>query len=128
MKRDPDEQKMHQTQLVVWLTGGGLVTCAWFWSGAAVALSVALGSIIAGLNLFVLARSVRNLLAGQSASWAVIAACKFLVLLGVTYLALSHDRVSALGFALGIAALPIGICVSTLFLNAEPSPAETDHA
>jgi uncharacterized membrane protein len=148
MKLDPDQRNMQQTQLVVWLVGAGLTLIAWTWSDAAFALSVALGGTISGLNLFILARAVRKLLSGQSASWGFVAAIKFLALMGVTFLALRHEQVNALGFALGIAALPVGICVSTLFfsgdppdvapLNANPNPlldrtvnpssAETDHA
>jgi len=80
---------------------------------------------------------VRNLMDGLSFSWGAVAAGKFLLLMAVTYVALSSRYIEALGFALGIAALPLGIVFSGLFLSpsrpltpssVRPAPVETDHA
>ncbi len=128
---------MQRTHRAVWVVGGVLTCVAYYLGDGVLALSAFVGAVLAGLNLLVLARTVRNLLDGLSASWGAVAAAKFMLLLGATYLALSSDYIDALGFTLGLAALPFGIVLSSVFLtpsrNSNPramgaSSAEIDNA
>jgi hypothetical protein len=91
-------------------------------------LSALVGSFIAVANLWVLSRAVRNLLSGSGSRtpWALVAAAKFFVLLGVTYVLVRSGVIAPLGLALGFGALPVGILLSGL---ASPrTREETDHA
>jgi hypothetical protein len=137
MTQNPNEDAMRPTHRAVWTVGALLASAAWFWGSPKLGLSVAVGCSVAGANLWVLSRTVRNLMDGLSFSWGAVAAGKFLLLMAVTYVALSSRYIEALGFALGIAALPLGIVFSGLFLSpsrpltpssVRPAPVETDHA
>ena len=91
-------------------------------------VSALVGASVAVANLWVLSRAVRNLLsgAGSRSPWAIVAAAKFFVLLGVTYALVRSGVIAPLGLALGFGALPVGILLSGL---ASPRPREeTDHA
>ncbi len=122
MKLNPDEDAMRQTHKAVWSMGAALSCGAFYFGGGQLALSTFVGAALAGVNLLVLTRTVRNLLAGFSASWGGVAAGKFLALMGATYLALNNDFIEPLGFALGIGALPLGIVFSSLFFSPTGNP------
>ena len=107
-----------------------------YFSGRA-AFSVFCGAAIASLNLWVLSRSVSNLLSGQSSGWAAAAAFKFVALLALVYLLLQSGAVGTIGLAVGFGALPLGILLAGVFgtpqepssLSAtRPKNAESDHA
>jgi len=136
MKPNPDEDALRPTYRMVGLVGVLLSACAWIWGNAALGFSAAVGAGLATANLWVLARTVRNLLIGSSPSWGGVAALKFLALLGITYLALNNQHIDALGFALGIFALPLGIVIAGLLFppndkhhhTVKSSSAKTDNA
>lgn len=97
-------------------------------------LSVLAGAGVALGNLWVMARTVKNLLGGQGASvpWSAVAVLKFFALFGVTYLLVRSPALEALGLAVGFVALPLGVVFGSL-LQAPPDPAarlneESDHA
>jgi hypothetical protein len=129
MKPNSDENAMRRTHVAVGLVGVSLALAAWFWGGRALALGTAVGATVAALNLWVLARTVRNLLSGLSMSWGAVAAGKFLILMAVTYLALNSSFLSPLGFALGVGALPLGIVIAGLIAHGDPAinPAEANE-
>lgn len=120
-----------------------LLRSYWAVSGAGVVLSVGVGvtwgpawavgalvgALIATANLYVLARSVSGLLAGQSRPWGIVVALKFVVLLALTFVLLGSGWVSPLALALGFAALPLGIVIATLLPPRSDSlHQKTDHA
>ena len=125
---------MRRTQWVVSFVGIILTAGAWGMQGLVWSLGTFVGACLASMNLWVLARSVSQLLKGRSGSWAAVAGAKFLALLGLTYLALNHPLINPIAFSLGLCALPLGIVFAGLFV-AQPasddeaaSAAESDHA
>jgi hypothetical protein len=98
--------------------------------GIRAAGSVLIGALVALGNLWVLARAVKNLLAGGQAKWAGVAFLKFLVLLAVTYGLVKSGVIDPLTLAVGFGSLPLGILVAgTFFAPADPSLVkDTDHA
>jgi hypothetical protein len=104
--------------------------------GVSFGLSVLAGTAVALGNLWVLARTVRNLLAGSGTSvpWSAVAVLKFFALFGVTYLLVRSPAIEALGLTVGFVALPLGLVFGSL-LQAPPDASaaarlseESDHA
>jgi hypothetical protein len=92
--------------------------------GAEAGLGVAVGGALATVNLILFARLIEAFLAqkGSSAPWAVLGALKLLGLFAVAWIVLRTGMFSALAFAVGYAALPIGITLGTLFKKPPPDP------
>ena len=112
------DQDLARTYRAVFGVGVALSVGAWVLLDARAAMGVVLGAGMSGLSLVLLAKAVRNLLAGARSSWALLAVFKFAFLLVLTYWVLQSRLVPALGLALGIGALPLGIFVSSLFIPA----------
>jgi len=87
--------------------------------GAHVALSTAAGAALGVLDLWLLTRMVRAMVAiepsRQGARWAPLVLIKFLLLFTGVILLLSRNVFLPLPFLAGLAALPVGIVVGTLF-------------
>lgn len=82
------------------------------------ALGVAVGGVIATVNLIVFARVIVAFLGQkreQTGPWVAVALLKLVLLFGGVWLILKSGTVSALALAVGYAALPLGITLGTLF-------------
>ena len=84
---------------------------------------VALGGILAALNLAAIGLVVRGVVRGASLSWGALATVKFAVLLLVTWVVLKNHWAGVLPLALGYASLPLGIVVGQL-MRAAPARRE----
>lgn len=87
--------------------------------GADACLGVALGGLVATLNLWIFAFIGRGVLAGgrRSRLWALVAVAKFLGLFGGAWVLMKAGYASPLTLALGYGAMPLGITIGT-FLRA----------
>ena len=85
-------------------------------SGWSNALGVAVGAITATVNLWLFAYIGRGILAGgpRSRLFGLLAALKFVALLGVAYLLMRSQLTSGLMLAVGYGSLPVGIAVSMM--------------
>jgi len=102
--------------------GGLMALAALVVLGPASGLGVAVGGLIATLNLWFFAHIGRGVLAGGSRGrlWGLIAATKFIGLFGGAWLLLQADLTQPLTLAIGYAALPLGITIGS-FLRREDS-------
>ena len=124
MKRDP---ALRSAVLGVAGTALALAVVALPTFGPWAAFGVAVGGCLATANLVLFQRIVAAFLEqkGNAATWAVIGALKLIGLFAVAYVVLNTGLFSAFAFAIGYAALPIGITLSTLFRKTpEDEPAE----
>jgi hypothetical protein len=106
---------------------------ALFGSGAAI--SVAIGALVAGGNLWVMTKVVTSLLPAEPspgtpapqapgpapqapgrgrAAWGLVAALKMLALLSVVWLLMRHALVAPLPMLVGLLSLPFGIAIGSL--------------
>lgn len=122
MKMEPEEQAIRQAHQAVMLAGALFVLGAFGYYGGLVALSVLCGVLIALGNLWLLSRSVSNLLKGQGGAWAGVALFKFMALCGLIYLLIESGWVEPIGLAVGFGALPVGILLSGVFGIPSHSP------
>jgi hypothetical protein len=85
-------------------------------SGSRALLGTGLGSLLATLNLWVIARIGRAFISprGTRLPWSLIALTKFSVLFGAVYLLVSRGWVDTLPLLIGYAALPVGIVAAQL--------------
>lgn len=137
MKNDPEDLALRQAHRAVLFVGAVFVLIALGYVSGHAALSVFFGAGIAAVNLWLLSKSVRNLISGQNTGWAAAAALKFVALLGIIYLLIDSGLVLPVGLAVGFGALPVGILLAGVFgsssqssaLRAQrPESSETDHA
>jgi hypothetical protein len=112
MESNPEDSAMKRAHVFVLCVGVAVALFAFSFLGSAVALSSAVGSGVASLNLLVLSRTVQRMVEGGGGSWALVAVVKFLVLLSTTYLLIDRGIVEPLGLALGFGALPFGILLA----------------
>ena len=112
--RSEEEQQLRATLWAVALCGVLLTLASPFVLGQRGMLGVALGALIAGLNLWALARVVRALLAGAGLPWVVLGGLKLLGLLALVGLILKLGVTTLLPLGFGYAALPLGIVLSQL--------------
>ncbi len=91
-----------------------LTAIAPFVFGAADRRGVAIGGLLATLNLAAIALVVRGVMRGALLSWGSLATVKFTVLLFATWLVVKNHWAGVLPLALGYAALPLGIVVGQL--------------
>ncbi len=99
----------------------GAVTsaAAFFISGARASTSIAIGASVALLNLWALRGIVRTLVAVASQTekgggLGFFLGPKLIALLALVWILLSRHAVDAAPFALGFAALPIGVAIGAL--------------
>jgi hypothetical protein len=111
----PDEESGVRAALWgVALTGAVLTLVSPFVIGTHAILGVALGSAIAVLNLWVLARIVRAFMNGAGLPWVVFAAFKLVGLLALVAVVLKLGLTTVVPLAVGYVALPIGIVFAQL--------------
>jgi hypothetical protein len=75
---------------------------------------VAIGGVLAALNLAAIGLVVRGVMRGALLSWGSLAGVKFALLLFVTWVVLKNHWAGVLPLALGYASLPLGIVVGQL--------------
>jgi hypothetical protein len=113
----PQTDEDHSLRAALWavtLTGAALTLGAPFVLGKHGVLGVALGSLIAALNLWALARVVRALMNGAGLPWVVLGGAKLVALLALVALILKLEIAGLVPLAIGFGALPIGIVLSQL--------------
>lgn len=93
--------------------------------GALAARSVALGAVVAGLNLWVITLVVRGMLGPKRrrVSWPLLAVLKISVLFGGLYVLVKSGWVDLLPLLVGYGALPLGIFAGQL---GAPRPVEEE--
>lgn len=132
-RKVPSRKDPTFTAAVKYVAGSGLVMAlaAALIFGPWAAFGVAVGSALATANLVFFGRLVEAFLAqkGNTAPWAILGVLKLLGLFAAAWIVLDTGVFSALSFAVGYAALPLGITLSTLFGKAptdrpegEPEP------
>jgi hypothetical protein len=82
--------------------------------GAGSLVGVAIGGVLAALNLGAIAFVVRGVLRGAMLSWGSLAAIKFALLLFIAWVVLKNHWAGVLPLAFGYLALPLGIVVGQL--------------
>lgn len=95
-----------------------LTALAPFVVGSADVRGVAIGGVLATLNLAAIALVVRGVMRGALLSWGSLATVKFAVLLFATWIILKNHWAGVLPLSLGYAALPLGIVVGQLLRTA----------
>ncbi len=95
--------------------------------GGGAGLGVALGGMLATVNLWLFAYVVRGVLAGGSRGrlWALVGALKFGALVFGAWLLLKTGHVSAFALAFGYVALPVGITVGAFLRPRDESEPPT---
>lgn len=105
---------LHAALWAVALSGAVLTLASPFVLGKDGVLGVALGALLAGLNLWALAHVVRALMNGAGLPWVVLGGFKLLGLLALVAVVLKLEITTLIPLAVGYGALPIGIVVSQL--------------
>ena len=122
MKSERNISETHTTEsggtlsaaLAVGLVGVVFTLIAPYALGPGTRVGVALGALIAVLNLLALGYIVRGVVRGNGMSWGVIGALKLGALLFVAFIVLKNHWASVLSLAMGFAAMPFGIALSQL--------------
>jgi hypothetical protein len=110
----PRTDEDHSLRAALWavaLSGAVLTLAAPFVLGKGGVVGVALGSLIAALNLWALTRVVRALMNGAGLPWVLLGGAKLFALLA---LILKLEIAGLIPLAIGYGALPIGIVFSQL--------------
>jgi hypothetical protein len=113
----PRTDEDHSVRAALWavaLSGAVLTLGAPFVLGKGGVLGVALGSLIAALNLWALTRVVRALMNGAGLPWVLLGGAKLFVLLALVAVILKLEIAGLVPLAIGYGALPIGIVLSQL--------------
>ena len=113
----PRTDEDHSLRAALWavaLSGAVLTLAAPFLLGKGGVVGVALGSLIAALNLWALTRVVRALMNGAGLPWVLLGGAKLVALLALVALILKLEIAGLIPLAIGYGALPIGIVFSQL--------------
>ena len=95
--------------------GAAIALAALVFFGRKAALSAAIGTAVAEVNLWALARVVSGLLrADRAGLWGSAALLKMLALVVVVGLLMRYAAVAPLPMIVGFGALPMGIAIGTL--------------
>lgn len=100
--------------LAVALVGVLFTLIAPYAIGPGTRVGVALGALVAVLNLLALSYIVRGVVRGNGMSWGVIGSLKLGALLFVAFIVLKNQWASVLSLAMGFAAMPFGIVLAQL--------------
>ncbi|HEV8245725.1 MAG TPA: ATP synthase subunit I [Polyangiaceae bacterium] len=120
-----------------------LVAALWCIAGSGLALALVsfklfgthgllgslIGSAIAFVNLWAVARIVRGMLGSSRtrSRWALLAVVKFTLLISIVYVLVSHAVTPVLPLAIGYASLPIGVVIGQLWTAAPDDDAARDR-
>jgi hypothetical protein len=113
----PRSDEDHSLRAALWavaLSGAVLTLAAPFVLGKGGVVGVALGSLIAALNLWALTRVVRALMNGAGLPWVLLGGAKLFALLALVALILKLEIAGLIPLAIGYGALPLGIVFSQL--------------
>jgi hypothetical protein len=128
--RRPTDARLRYAIVAVALCGGALTLGAWILVGSRAALSVAVGAVLAAVNLWALARIVSALLPdgasaarpGGAGRWALLALLKMFALFAAVWLLMRYELVSPLAMLVGFGALPVGIAIGSLVSDRSTPP------
>lgn len=109
-----EERGVRAALWAIALSGAALTLGSSFVLGRAAVPGVALGSLIAGFNLWSLARIVRAFMNGAGLPWVLLAALKLVGLLAVVAVVLKLGITTVIPLAVGYVALPLGIVFAQL--------------
>lgn len=109
-----EDQSLRSALWAIALTGAVLTLASPFLLGRDGVLGVALGALLAALNLWALARVVRALMNGAGLPWVLLGGTKLLGLLALVALILKFEITTLIPLAIGYGALPLGIVFSQL--------------
>ena len=109
-----EDNSLRAALWAVALSGAVLTLAAPFVLGKSGVVGVALGSLIAALNLWALARVVRALMNGAGLPWVLLGGAKLFMLLALVAVILKLEIAGLIPLAIGYGALPIGIVFSQL--------------
>ena len=112
--RTDEEQGLRTALWAIALCGAALTLGSPFVLGKEGVVGVALGSAIAGFNLWSLGRIVRAFMNGAGLPWVLLAALKLVGLLAVVALVLHLGITTVIPLAVGYGALPVGIVFAQL--------------
>jgi hypothetical protein len=112
--RTDEDQSLRAALWAIALTGAVLTLASPFVLGKQGVLGVALGSLIAALNLWALGKVVRALMNGAGLPWVLLGGAKLLGLLALVAVILKLGIATLMPLAIGYAALPLGIVFSQL--------------
>lgn len=126
-KEAPLDAAMRISIVCVGATAALFAVVALVGFGGGAGLGVALGGMLATVNLWLFAYVVRGVLAGGSRGrlWALVGALKFGALLFAAWLLLKSGHTSALALVFGYAALPAGLTVATFLRPPDEDAADT---
>ena len=111
----PDDRSLVAAFIGVGVSGLSFTLVAFAASGVALASAVALGALLALLNLWLLSRAVRAFLGSEARpAWGALAVVKLLLLVLAGYM-LFRVGFDLLALGAGFAAMPIGIVIAQLF-------------
>jgi len=125
MPNTDEDQGLRGALWAIALTGAALTLATPFVLGRAAVVGVALGSAIAGFNLWSLGRIVRAFMNGAGLPWVLLAALKLVGLLVLVAVVLKLGITTVIPLAVGYVALPLGIVFAQLGSarpSAVPSP------
>ena len=113
-QRSDEDTGLRAALWAVALSGAVLTLAAPFLLGKEGVLGVALGSLIAALNLWALTRVVCALMNGAGLPWVLLGGAKLFLLLALVAVILKLEIAGLVPLAIGYGALPIGIVFSQL--------------
>ena len=111
---DDDEHGLRAALAAVAICGALLTLGSPFVLGRGGTVGVALGAVIATLNLWALGRIVRAFMHGAGLPWILLGAFKLVGLLVVLAVALKLGITTVIPLAVGYGALPLGIVFAQL--------------
>ena len=118
-------QALARASLTILGAGALVAVVAVAVAGFAPAISVAIGTLIAASDTWLLGRIVRSLMSNEPGTnrglWGLLGLTKLFVLFGGVWWLLSTGLVSGLAFAAGIASLPFGLVIFTLLPPLAPA-------
>jgi hypothetical protein len=119
--RTDEDQSLKAALWAIALCGAALTLGSPFVLGKGGVLGVALGSLIAALNLWALAKVVRALMNGAGLPWVLLGGVKLLALLGLVTAILKLEIATLVPLAIGYGALPLGIVFAQLGSGRTPA-------
>jgi len=112
--RTDEDQSLKAALWAIALCGAVLTLGSPFVLGKGGVLGVALGSLIAALNLWALAKVVRALMNGAGLPWVLLGGVKLIALLAVVTVILKLEIAGLVPLAIGYGAMPLGIVFAQL--------------
>lgn len=123
---DPADARLRGSFVATLGAGAALAAAALVLRGARDAGSVAVGAIVAAVNLLALGRILRALTTPDGTRvpglWGALLGLKIAALFGGTWALLASGRMGALPLVIGTMALPAGAVIAALVADARERP------